>query len=800
MNYHLEKRPVCHLENVVQGETYRITILTDQLVRFEYSKDGIFEDRATQVVLNRDFPKVDFEVKESEEELEITTKRLRIQYDKKKFSEEGLAVYVLGVPLEYDTYHVQWRYGWKLPNFGGTTRTLDQINGACEIEPGIMSPWGAATLDDSKSLVFDENGFVVPRKKGVEDFYFFGYSREFDSCLKDFYYLTGKAPMIPRYALGNWWSRYYKYTEQSYMELMNGFEEERVPIAVAVIDMDWHEVDIDPKYGSGWTGYTWNKNFFPDPKRFLDWLHDRGMRVTLNLHPADGVRAHEEAYEAMAEAMGVDPKSEEAIPFDITNPRFMEAYFDVLHHPLEKQGVDFWWIDWQQGNKSKVEGLDPLWMLNHYHYLDNARDGKRPMTFSRYAGPGSHRYPIGFSGDTHMTWESLEFQPYFTCTASNIGYGWWSHDIGGHMQGYKDEEMATRWIQFGVFSPIMRLHASCDIFNGKEPWNYRADVREIMDDFLRLRHKMIPYIYTMNYKAHKFDMPMLRPMYYGSPNNWKVFGIKNQYYFGDNLIVAPITSPMKKGLNCGKVIVWLPEGIYFDIFTGMTYRGNQTIEMYRNLNSIPVLAKAGAIVPFTEDIYGKDMDKNPDSLVWNVFAGADGEFELYEDDNVSQKYLDGVCVKTKAVWKWEAPEQSLTILAAEGKLSLLPVKRTHTVKIWGIEKPVEESLIVECDGVEEEMSFTYDYEKKVLTFDVRSVSTEAEIKVLFKRKLVLAKNRTKEQLYKLLNKAEIPFEYKGKAYYTIVESDNLLSAVNQIRAFHFPEELEGAIMEILLAY
>jgi len=360
--------------------------------------------------------------------------------------------------------------------------------------------------------------------------------------------------------------------------------------------------------------------------------------------------------------------------------------------------------------------------------------------------------------------------------------------------------MATRWIQFGVFSPIMRLHASCDIFNGKEPWNYRADVREIMDDFLRLRHKMIPYIYTMNYKAHKFDMPMLRPMYYGSPNNWKVFGIKNQYYFGDNLIVAPITSPMKKGLNCGKVIVWLPEGIYFDIFTGMTYRGNQTIEMYRNLNSIPVLAKAGAIVPFTEDIYGKDMDKNPDSLVWNVFAGADGEFELYEDDNVSQKYLDGVCVKTKAVWKWEAPEQSLTILAAEGKLSLLPVKRTHTVKIWGIEKPVEESLIVECDGVEEEMSFTYDYEKKVLTFDVRSVSTEAEIKVLFKRKLVLAKNRTKEQLYKLLNKAEIPFEYKGKAYYTIVESDNLLSAVNQIRAFHFPEELEGAIMEILLAY
>ena len=100
-----------------------------------------------------------------------------------------------------------------------------------------------------------------------------------------------------------------------------------------------------------------------------------------------------------------------------------------------------------------MEGLDPLWMLNHFHFLDNARDGKRPMTFSRYAGPGSHRYPVGFSGDTVVTWESLQFQPYFTSTASNIGYGWWSHDIGGHMGGYKDDELEGRWVSAGrIFS------------------------------------------------------------------------------------------------------------------------------------------------------------------------------------------------------------------------------------------------------------------------------------------------------------------------------------------------------------
>ena len=107
----------------------------------------------------------------------------------------------------------------------------------------------------------------------------------------------------------------------------------------------------------------------------------------------------------MGKALGVDTEHEQPISFDVSNEKFMEAYFEYLHHPLEDQGVDFWWIDWQQGGTSKIEGMDPLWMLNHFHFLDNGRDGrKRPMTFSRYAGAGSHRYPIGFSGDTIISW------------------------------------------------------------------------------------------------------------------------------------------------------------------------------------------------------------------------------------------------------------------------------------------------------------------------------------------------------------------------------------------------------------
>ncbi len=281
--------------------------------------------------------------------------------------------------------------------------------------------------------------------------------------------------MLPRFALGNWWSRYHPYSAAEYLELMDRFAADNVPLSVAVLDMDWHLVDIDPKYGTGWTGYTWNRDLFPDPPAFLEELHDRGLATSLNVHPAEGVHAHEERYAEVARRMHVDPESQQPVAFDPTDRTFLQTYFEALHHPLEDEGVDFWWLDWQQGGVTRIAGLDPLWLLNHFHYLDSGRDGRRPLTFSRYAGVGSHRYPVGFSGDTVISWASLDFQPYFTATASNVGYGWWSHDIGGHFFGVKDDELATRWVQLGVYSPILRLHSSLSPFNTKEPWRFGVE-------------------------------------------------------------------------------------------------------------------------------------------------------------------------------------------------------------------------------------------------------------------------------------------------------------------------------------
>ena len=439
-------------------------------------------------------------------------------------------------------------------------------------------------------------------------------------------------------------------------------------------------MDIDPAYGSGWTGYTWNTELFPDPPAFLAALHERGLAVSLNVHPAEGVHAHEEAYPAIARRMGIDPASELPVSFDPTDPDFLEAYFE--DHPLEEQGVDFWWLDWQQGGVTRVSGLDPLWLLNHFHYLDSGRARRRPLTLSRYAGIGSHRYPVGFSGDTLITWRSLDFQPYFTATASNAGYGWWSHDIGGHFKGYRDDELATRWVQLGVFSPVNRLHSGLNPFNTKEPWRFPAAAEQVMKRFLRLRHQLLPYIATMNARAHFDGEPIVEPMYYDHPDSPEAYACPNQFMFGSELLVAPITTPTDRSTGLGRVKAWLPEGDWVDVFTGQSYTGGRTVYLHRDLTSIPVLARAGAIVPMLpadETEHGDDRGEPgdgvdlPSVVEVRVFAGADGEFTLVEDRD------DGRWARTRTAYGDRTGE--LTVHDVAGDATTLPDDRTYRVVV-----------------------------------------------------------------------------------------------------------------------
>ena len=787
-------------ENIVCGEKYRITVLTEGLIRLEYSEDGVFEDRATQFAFFRDFPKSDYRVVRTIDGIEIHTSRIHLIYNENVFSPFGLSIQVKG---NLRRYHSVWRFGEEsCPTYPwetkGTARTLDAVDGEIELEPGIVSAAGYSVIDDSKAQIILENGWVEPRKKGIQDLYFWGYGHDYKEALKDFYYLSGKTPMLPRYALGNWWSRYYKYSEESYLALMDKFESENLPFTVAVIDMDWHLVDIDPKYGSGWTGYTWNNNLFPDPKRFLDNLHQRGMHTTLNVHPADGVKPHEEMYEEIAKALGVDYESDDPVNCDIASPEFLEAYFKYLHHPREEEGVDFWWIDWQQGTHSKIEGLDPLWVLNHFHFLDNKRNGKRPMTFSRYAGPGSHRYPIGFSGDTWATWKSLEFQPYFTASATNIGYGWWSHDIGGHMGGRKDDEMIVRWTQSGLFSPILRLHSSNNEFSGKEPWRLKKEAEIAMGNALRERHRLIPYLYTMNYRSYREGLPLITPMYYEYPEMREAYEKKNQFMFGSNLMVAPITSKRIQGLNVAEVNVWLPEGLWYDIYTGMMYEGNRELKMYRSLASVPVLAKAGSIIPRTDEIKSKEVITNPKKLRIAVCTGANGSFELYEDDNETCAYENGECVKTHFSYI-ENNDLEFTVNKADGDLSFIPEKRSYIVDFYGLKNTSDEQVTVQIEDILVESKVSYNGDMQILSVQIPEVCAGQKVIIKINKKQRSENNKVIEKCFEFLNQAEIDFWMKEQIYFLITKENRIPVVLAHLQKMELEKDLMGVLIEIITA-
>ncbi len=777
--YTLTMHPLAKPEAMVAGDTYRFTVLSNRMIRMEYQAEGNFVDEPTQTVICRDFPKVDFRVLDKGDSLEIVTDQLHLYYDKKPFSKEGLTIQM---KEGFHVYGSSWAYGDAIHDLRGTAQTLDTADGAIPLDAGLLSREGFTVLDDSKSAFIGQDQWPVAKTWESIDLYFFGYGHDYLGCLKDFYHLSGATPLLPRFTLGNWWSRYYKYSEESYLELMAQFREKQLPFSTAVIDMDWHLVDIPKKYGSGWTGYTWNPQYFPDPKRFMDKLHEQGMKITLNVHPADGVRAHEEAYLPMAKELGVDYENEDKIPFDASSRSFLEAYFKYLHHPNEERGVDFWWLDWQQGGRGSAKGIDTLWLLNHLHFLDSGRDGKQPLTFSRYAGIGSHRYPIGFSGDTVSTWASLDFQPYFTANASNAGYSWWSHDIGGHMLGSRDDELALRWLQFGVFSPIMRLHSSCNEFLGKEPWMYNMSAEKSMTEFLQLRHKLIPYLYTMNHLTHREGLPLVQPMYYRHDVP-QAYEVPNQYYFGTEMMVCPITTPVDRESLLAMFNAWLPEGEYIDFFTGQVYKGGRNLKLYRSQESIPVLVRAGGILPMAKDFTTSHLE-NPKELEIQVFNGAEGTFDLYEDQG-------GEPVITR--FRFTAGKTARFSAEILGDASgVIPEDRICHLVFRGVHEP--EAVTVNGEAV----SYGYDGESKCLSVSVPSGQKGFRICVELTGDGMVAPDRN-TAIYRILHRAQVSYEAKTQVYDAVCQEKTTARILGRLLQIEMPESLKEAVLELVLA-
>ncbi len=698
---------------VVEGKA-RFTVLTPSLIRMEWSPDGVFEDRASLAFVNRRLPVPKFEVTRNESgAIVIDTGTIHLKYkeDGKSFHHNNLSIVLK---------HLQKGALLWLPiacppkNLGGTTRTLDGVSGATALEDGLLTRDGWTLIDDSNRVLLDEKGWPTPRRHligapqpappapGTEppdpatntkplDQYFFLYHDDYLKALRDFTAVAGRIPLPPRYMFGAWWSRYWAYSDAELRQLVEDFDAHDVPLDILVVDMDWH---LD-----GWTGYTWNPQYFPDPAGFLRWCRQHGLRVTLNLHPADGVGKHESQFVDFCKALGLDPAGAERVPFNCIDPRFMNAYFELLHHPYEKMGVDFWWIDWQQGRDSGLPGLDPLFWLNHLHYKDMAdraaQSGRRPVIFSRWGGLGNHRYQIGFSGDTFCDWRSLAFQPYFTSTAGNVGYAYWSHDIGGHQPGPVDPELYARWIQWGALSPALRTHTTKNPDAERRIWKFPQPVFDAARKAFHLRYELIPYLYTAARRCYDESIPLCRPLYYHWPKEEEAYRRGGQYLLGDDLLVAPVARPADALSGCASVEVWLPPGDWVNWFTGRTYRGPTTAWLLVPLDEIPLFVRAGAVIPAQPKM--KRSDERPlDTLVLHVWPGADGEASLYEDDGVSDGYRAADFAMTRIRNTSRGGERTIYVPRREGGYAGAVDSRGYELILHDIAPPQS----VRVDGAE----------------------------------------------------------------------------------------------------
>ena len=697
--------PKADAKAVVTSGNARFTVLTPQLIRMEWSADGQFEDRATLTFVNRETPVPEFKVRESRSKLTITTPALTLTYLKNgKFSDKNLkAVFTL------NGKEVVWTPGMENPqNLLGTTRTLDGADGSKLKEPmeqGILSRAGWSLIDDSQRHVLTPDGseweeWVEARPEGDrQDLYLFAYGHDYKQALADYALVAGRAPMPPKYTLGYWWSRYWQYSDNEFVDLVNKLKSMDVPIDVLIVDMDWHETwglrkSNSPKdeYGQriGWTGYTWQKELFPSPANFLKWTENEELKVALNLHPASGIQPYEAVYDDFTKEYGWSEKGK-SVPFKIDERKWADAYFKTVLEPMERDGVDFWWLDWQQWKESKyTPGLSNTFWLNHtfFNHAERQNPGLRPFIYHRWGGLGSHRYPLAFSGDTYATWPMLAYLPYFTATASNVNYGWWGHDIGGHMfhkaQKATDPELYTRWLQYGVFTPIFKTHSTKDPRIERCIWCF-PDHMFLMRDAIRLRYTLAPYIYNAARENYDTGVGMCRPMYYDYPESDKAYETPEQFMFGNDILATTITQPVDSITGLAPRTIWFPEGAWFDCATGSMYEGGRTEELHYTLAENPHYAKAGSIIPMNPATV-KNLQQPCDTLVLTFIPGGDGQLRHYEDDGMSQQYKTNYAVTTVSK-KQEGNTVRVRISPREGSFAGASDNRSYELRFPAVFPP-----------------------------------------------------------------------------------------------------------------
>ena len=739
--------PVADPASVVVCGNARFTVLTDRMLRMEWVEDGMFEDHASLAIVNRRLPVPAFKTITHGRGVEIRTGALTLTYSGEgQFTKDNLSV-----SFRMNGRRVTWHPGDdESGNLLGTMRTLDRFRGfgamreaGGSLEKGILSRDGWAIVDESSRhlLVQDDSEWgewVSERPSGErQDWYIFAYGHDYKAALADYVKVSGRVPMPPRYAFGYWWSRYWAYTDAEFMQIATDLRSHEVPSDVFIIDMDWHLTwkQMQERLGNdefgqrrGWTGYTWNHDLIPDPDGLLHDLHALDFKTSLNLHPASGIRPYESCYHAFVEdylsrtddydgpegfvygadgyvfkgntdASGV-PGHSAPVPYRMDQQAWADAYFETVIHPIQRQGVDFWWLDWQQWMESKyVQGLSNTFWINYCFWNDQMRGGvggsgadadnptasPRPMIYHRWGGLGSHRYQLGFSGDTYDEWATLRDLPEFTASSSNVCYGYWGHDIGGHMQKVKgpvNAEKYTRWMQYGVFTPIFKTHSTSSSFLERRIWMF-PEHYDYLKAAIELRYALSPYIYNAARNCYDSGVGLCRPLYYEYPEDARAYSWKEEFLFGDDILATVLCEPAGEDGRTRREM-WFPSGCdWYDMARHCMCRGGSTQTLYYTIDQNPWYVRASAVIPLAKAGIQNLQSPASSYRLLVVPGGKDFTFDLYEDDGTSQGYISGKYATTRITKTRRSGRTLMEISAREGSFDGAPSERDFEIILEG---------------------------------------------------------------------------------------------------------------------
>ena len=720
MNENILMNSKANIENIIVGEKYRFTILTERLIRLEYNESGVFLDRPTEFAQFRNTPKVKFEVQDNNKYLLIKTKYFQVTYLKNRPFNGGKINPIANLKVDLLNTDRMWYYGYpEVRNYGTPFVSFENTNNKLKLKRGLYSIEGFASFDDSKTNVMNDNFEYVKREDESIDIYLFMYLNDYLSALNDYYSLTGYPPLIPRYSLGNWWSRNIDYNDNSVKELIDEFNEREIPLSILLLDKKWHINNYENKIID--SGFTWDNTKFKNPSLMINYLHSKGIRLGLNIDPSEGIYPYEKNYNEFKKSLNIN--TEGIIPFNVFSINFVREYFNYLINPLIQDGVDFFWVD-----INETKNNNTLNVLDDYHYKFGAIDyRKRPFIMTRNPGIVEHRYPVTYSGKTIVSWDTLKLIPKYNMLSTDIGNSFIAHDIGGYYNGMEDNELYTRFVQLGIFSPILKFGSEDGKFYKREPWRWSYKTYKITKDYLNLRHKLIPYLYSESYKYHKEGRPLIIPLYYEQPEVYDDPIYNSEYFFGSEFFVSPILKSKDYVMNRVIHRFYLPVGTWYDYVTGKRFQGGKQYLSFFKDEDYPVYVKAGAIIPLGHNENINDTTP-PKNMEIQIFPGKSNTYKLYEDDGISELYKKGYYLLTSIEYTYVKNNYTVVVRPIEGKSGIIPDTRNYKFNFRNTKFADEVTVYINNTKVE----FNKYYKNTSFIVEVNNVPTTSQLTVICK--------------------------------------------------------------------